>query len=148
MQQKVQSYTWVMCTCVNPCVQLHTCTICLSTCYDYPCLRVVSADVACIPMYTCVYTRVLLNFSLHGTVFHCLCVQKYYHIVIQVPMYSHSYIYTPPPVRDHLWFRKLWFLSILKPYSYLKTSSLQLEVEFLLAATVYKMMITLTGLSG
>ena len=38
-----------MCTCVNPCVQLHVCTICLSTCYNYPCLRVVSVDVVCIP---------------------------------------------------------------------------------------------------
>ena len=50
VQGKVQS-----CTCVNPRVQLHVCTICLSTCYDYPCLRVVSADVACIPC-TPVYT--------------------------------------------------------------------------------------------
>ena len=69
VQRKVQSYTQVMCTCVNPHVQLHACRICLSTCYDYPCLRVVSADVACIPMYTCVYTRVALDFLLNGTVF-------------------------------------------------------------------------------
>ena len=46
-----------VCTCVNPRVQLHVCTICLSTCYDYPCLLVVSADVACIPVYTCMYQR-------------------------------------------------------------------------------------------
>ena len=45
-----------------------TAAICLSICYDYPCLRVVSADVACIPMYTCMYTRVALDFSLNGTV--------------------------------------------------------------------------------
>ena len=68
LQRKVQSYMWVMCTCVNPCVQLHACTICLSTCYDYPCLGVVSVDVVCIPECTCVYMCVLLDFSLHGTV--------------------------------------------------------------------------------
>ena len=72
VQRKVQSYTRVtrvMCTCIY--VQLHVCTICLSTsCYDCPCLHVVSADVACIPvrvhacipactrMYTRMYTRV------------------------------------------------------------------------------------------
>ena len=64
VQRKVQSYTQVTCTCVNPRVQLHVCIICLSTCHDYLCLCVVSADVACIPECTCVYTCVLLDFSL------------------------------------------------------------------------------------
>ena len=55
-----KTYMQVMCTCVN----LHACTICLSTCtcYDYPCLHVV---VVCIPACT----HVLLNFLLHNTVY-------------------------------------------------------------------------------
>ena len=38
VQRKVQSYMQVMCTCVNPHV-------------PYACLRVISADVVCIPAF-------------------------------------------------------------------------------------------------
>ena len=40
VEQKVQCYLHVVGTCVNPWIQLHSYTICLSTCYDYPRLRV------------------------------------------------------------------------------------------------------------
>ena len=86
-------YTWVMCTCVNLHVQLqlHACTICLSTCYDYlclPCLRVVSADVGCIPVCTRVYRvyRCIVGLFAAGTVH----VYMYMH---KIHVYMHTCIH-------------------------------------------------------